>query len=278
MVASRWSKVKQYPRPHVQKNSYYHSAEIANQYYTNVPIAWYDEGLGAPSGYNAHPEHGSFAVTSAGNHYVDSKVNQIITEIRFSLTKGAIETDKIHALKVAFMPIMMAFKENYDAVDEVSTQTVAQVLHMQTESTDRQGYPLYNGTDLTAKFTSSSDIPSIPGLTTDTKLEGITLVENGFYNALHFATTSGKIKKSIGGLNFLTLTRSKPTVTIRIKLRGKTKAMNPYTYFGVVTGCPSVDSHYQIPASGDTTAIPHVEVSVITRTNEWNQGYNMEKI
>ena len=42
----------------------------------------------------------------------------------------------------------MSFEENYTAKDEVSTSEIEDILKMQHETTDRQGYPLWTGTKL----------------------------------------------------------------------------------------------------------------------------------
>ena len=46
------------------------------------------------------------------------------------------------------MPITTSFLEDISAKDELSTLTVGQILEMQTESTDRQAYPLWNNVNM----------------------------------------------------------------------------------------------------------------------------------
>ncbi len=53
------SKVKMYPRPHDEGHSWTMGLEGTPDS-TIYPFLLYDEGLGAPSAYNANPEHASF--------------------------------------------------------------------------------------------------------------------------------------------------------------------------------------------------------------------------
>ncbi len=163
----RFSKIKEYPRPHNFSHSWNHGMETGvNNFYTIYPIMHYDEGLGSPSTYESHPENAAFVEAGESNCFVDSKVRNVIVEIQVALTKGLLETDKVHAVQCCYMPIFMAFKEDYIAIDELSSLETQDVLHMQTESTDRQGFPLFNAVDLVTKFGTSSTLwTNQPGLT-----------------------------------------------------------------------------------------------------------------
>ncbi len=163
----RFQKSKWYPRPHQDRNSYAHGLEtaVANRA-TITPIIMYDEAQGTPSTYNANPEHASFAAFNGENCFPDSRVDNIFCEYRFSLTKAALETDKVTAIRIAFMKIHMAFKESYIAIDELTSLEVQDILMMQTEATDNQGFPLYNTVKMVEKFSGSATLPAAtPGLT-----------------------------------------------------------------------------------------------------------------
>ncbi len=160
-------KTKWYPQPHDMKHAYGHGMETAaSNRYTIYPIVMYDEGLGTPSANETHPEHAAFAESPNPNCFVDSRVDAIFTTVQFSLTKLAIETDKVTGVKCCFMPIFGAFLEDWTAADELSSETIKTVLEMQTESTDRQAFPLWAGGDMPIKWTASSTLgAAVPGLT-----------------------------------------------------------------------------------------------------------------
>jgi hypothetical protein len=280
MVRKKLMKNEWFPRPHLGRVTYAHGLEtgVAN-YATMIPIIMSDEGKGDPSAFNANPEHTSFAETSEPNCYPNSRVDSAFVEIIFTMTKGALETDKVHAIRCCFMPITSSFGDELDAKDEKSTETIASLLELQKESTDRQCYPLWNGVDMPVPFTNSTDMmANIPGLTTDQKLEAVAFSVGTFYSALQYYTNGGKLKKCVGGLKWFTLTRQKPFYKVRIHLKGKAKRMNPYTFFGVLTEVPPVDDHLQVALSADTTNIQHVQVNFNYRYNEWNSAFDMEKV
>jgi hypothetical protein len=177
------------------------------------------------------------------------------------------------------MPIHMAFKNDYIAIDEKSQKEVQDVLCMQTESTDRQGYPLYNGVKMVEKFNGMGTLDAnVPGLTTNTIIEGVTFDPESFYDMGQYMTNSGKLKTCHSGLRWFTLSRQKPVFKIRIKLNSKTKFMNPYTFFGLLTYVPKSDHPFQLTTTAETTNGSHVMVTQQTRYNEWNPDFNFKKV
>lgn len=156
-----------YPHVHKLNHEWFHGLEsaVVNQF-TIYPLMMYDEGIGTPSAQPTNPEHTSFSVSGAPNCFVGSKVDNIFCEIEFALTKGTTVTDNIPALKLCFMPIFLSFKNDYIAIDELSSLEVQDVLEYQTEATDRQGFPLYNTVKMIEKYSGSATLSSlVPGLT-----------------------------------------------------------------------------------------------------------------
>ncbi len=277
----RFETIKTYPRPHELDIGFGIPLESGvNNQQTCIPLLHYDEGLGDPASYNANPEHASFAEYNASNCYPQSRIDNIWAEITVSLTKAALETDKIHALKFAFMIVHMAFPEIYDAVDELTGSKVETIIKMQKETTDRQGYPLYNGVDMLAGVTGtqhSFPAGTMPGLTADDKLEGLSLGTGAYYDNLHYGSNSGQTKKAQSGLKWLTLSRRSPMKKIRIHMKSGAKRMNPYTFLGVHMIFPVAGNNAQLFSIGDTTNVTHVYVNAKVRYYEWNLGYDMNR-
>ncbi len=273
-------KTKWYPRPHNFDHSWYHGLETAVSNVTTIyPLVMQDEGLGAPSSYAAHPENAAFVEAAETNCYTDSKIDNILARIEFSLAKGAVATDKLNAIKIAYMPIFMSFLEDYTAIDDLSSSEIQDILELTTESTDKQGYPLYNDVKMVEKYANSALMPTkSPGLTTTQVLEGVAFSHGSYYDMLHYMTNSGKLKVTQGGMKWLTLTPNRPIANINIHLRPKVKSMNKYTFFGVMITVPAAGGKFQIPVSGDTTNINHVGVITHVRYNEWNENFNMARV
>ncbi len=276
---TRLRKTTWYPRPHESTLSWAMGAENASaQFDTICPLVNYDEGLGDPASYNANPQHASFASTDMPNCYPESRLEKVFCQLDLSLTKGAIETDKIQNLMVCFQPIFTSFLEDITAKDEKTGLTIGTVLELQSESTDRQVFPLYNTVKMAVKYTGSSTLPAaVDGLTTTQLIEGTAFDINTFYDALQYYSNGDKLKTVQGGLNWVMLTRNRPTRKIMLTLRSKNKFMNPYSFFGVRVMVPQCDTPYQIPQAGETTNVAHVYATVRTRYNEWNENFDFAR-
>ncbi len=273
LMRTRW-----YPRPHDDKVAWSQMLE-GTEKWTIVPICNYDEGLGTPSAYEANPENAAFAEYGAPNCFPDSRVDFVIAELMVNMTKGALVTDNIDAISYAYMPIFMSFKEDYIAINELDSHEIQDILELQTESTDRQGFPLYNGTKVIEKFTNSALMHAdVDGLTTTQVLEGVTFAQNDYYDMLHYKTNGPKLKSVQGGLKWRTITRNRPVHKVQFKLRRKTKFMNPFTFFGVMVGAQNSGTSEQFALATDTTDIPHLHYTFRYRYNEWNQDFNFKKV
>lgn len=268
-----------FPRPHDGGNKFAFGLEtgVANQS-TIYPIAFHDEGLGAPSSYKANPENSGFAETSSPNCYPDSRINSMAINFDLAMTKSALETDKIHAIRYCWSVIKMSFKENYIAIDELSQDEVQDITEMQYETTDRQGYPLWNGVKMPSPTGGGNALDAnVPGLTTNQNIEGVAFSANDYYDAIQYETISGKLKNSMTGLAWRTIYRQKPFHRIKLRIDPKVKRMNPYTFFGLLIYVPESGNYYQIPQTGDTTNVNHLECTITTRFNEWHQNFDMAK-
>ncbi len=279
-VPSRLVKTKIYPRPHDMSNSWGHGLEsaVVNQA-TIYPILMNDEGLGTPSAYEANPRHASFVEASEPNCFPESRVDLVVCNLTFALTKAAIETDKVVALRAAFMPIFTSF-DDYLAKDELSTFTIADILELITEDTDNQGAPLFNNVKMKTGISATQLLypANVPGMDTNQNAEAVAFSPGGYYDMLHYLTNAGKLKAVQGGLKWVTLTANNPIKNFKIKLRSKSKRMVDKQFFGVMVFVPSAGKSQQYMPVGDTTDIIHMIASVRTRYNEWNPEFNMKMV
>ncbi len=270
-----------YPQPHDIRGGC--SFELDNTTLDNtiVPFCFYDEGLGTPSARETNPRNAAFAVVNdEANCFVDSRVNNIFAEFRFSMAKQAL-IDNIPNIRFATMPIWMAFKENYTAIDELSTFEIQDILELQTESTDRQGFPL---------FVAATDLPEIssgranlganqPGLDTDVGLEGVVFDVNAYYDMIHYMTNGNMLAKSTGGLRWQVLTQNRPYIVNRFSMNPKVKRMNEYTFGGLLIIVPTAGQSEQSMALTElTVAKNYVHVDWAIRYNEWNENFHHEML
>ncbi len=271
-------KVRNYPRPHSVQHSWLKGLEDASTA-TIYPILHSDEGLGAPGSYKAHPENAAFVETTATNCYSESRIDFIVSEFTFAFTKVAKATDGLIAFNLSFMPIFTTFLDDLTANDELSGLDISEILELTSETTDRQTYPLFNDFKVVEKFSNSALMAAtMPGLTTTQVLEEVAWQKDKYYDALQYYTNGPKLRVCQGGLKWITLTENKPVVKVRIKIRRKSKFMNPYTFMGVLIDLPQSGSYKQIPIATDTTDIQHLSVDVTTRYNEWNDQFDFARV
>ncbi len=268
-----------YPQPHRMRKSWAYELDDATIDDTIFPLLMYDEGLGTPSAQETHPENANFLVVDRPNCFVNSRVNKVTCQLRLSLTSKALD-DNIPAIACRFMVIKMAFKNDYTAIDELTSIETQDVLEMQTESTDRQGFPLWNGTKMATRFANSGiQDAAVPGLTTNQNLEGVTFSPSAYYDSIFHLTIAGKMKSLQRGLKVITLTHNRPTVTITIHIDSKVKRMNEYSFMGLLVGSQVVDTHDQIPVTADITAATnYVYADLNCRYFEWNEHFDFKKV
>ncbi len=277
----QFTKVEMYAQPHNIAKSFMFELDDETLNSTIVPFAFYDEGLGTPTALETHPENAAFAqVANQANCFINSRINIVVADLRFSLTSKALD-ENLPSIRLAFMPIHMAFIDDYTAIDELSTLEVQDVLEMQTESTDNQGGPLYVAATDMPEGTVGSALyaTTTPFLDTDTGLEAVAFNPNVYYNMLHFMTNSGKLKATQGGMKWFTLSANNPTRSFNIHIRPKVKRMNKFTYFGCLVHVPIHSDFDQNLDTGDiTAATQYVKCSTRCRYSEWNQDFNSRKV
>ncbi len=277
MVTKRLMKSTWYPQPHliIGGASFECDDETLNS--TIVPFAFYDEGKGDPTAQETNPRNAAFAVIAdEANCFVDSSINNIFAEFRFSLTTFAMD-DNIPALRFATMPIYMAFLENYTAVDELSSATIEDILELQTESTDRQGGPLYVAAkDMLEKTANIGNLGvNTPFLDTDVGIEAVAFVPGSYYNMLQFRTNGALLRASTGGLQWHVIGTQRPFIRTRYNIRPKVKRMNEFTYCGLLIHFPiGGDGDQTVSAAEITAAKAMVHCDWNIRYNEWNENFN----
>jgi hypothetical protein len=272
-MATRLIRIENFPKKHVIENKFLLGADVNLNNSTILPIIHHDGGLAAPSTIKTNPHNASFSDYTGSNCHFMSRVHRCDVVLDFTLTKAAIETDKIRQLRIYVAPIFTAFLESLTPEDEVSTNTVEDILALTHETTDEQTYPVYTGTDLNGDHNVLGT--DTPGLTTDTKIEEVNFSLDTVYNALQYYTNKAKVKKAIPYIKHYTLTRDRK-LRVKIRMKNSVKAINPYTFFGIAIQVPHDNSKEQLLDGGDVTAIDHVRVNCYTRYNEWHNDFNNE--
>lgn len=275
-------KVTNYPLPHAKNVQFSFNLFDQTQYATTVPIAHYDEGRGSPSSINANPEHASFAEYASSNCFPESYIGKKgwNVNLRLRLSKHALETDKLHNVRVGVLVTAVSFLTDLTAKDEVSGLDIEDILELQHDTTNRETYPLYTGTDMAEPYTNAGNLHSDQaGLTTDSSIEEVDFTINNYYDILNYGKLAPKLKAVQSGLKWYNLKRMRPVINIPIHLKNKIKKMHEYAGLFVTVLCYPTDNPEQTVLSGEVTTATtgHVIGQLKYSYNEWNERYNMER-
>jgi len=266
-----------------------------------VPIAFYDEGLGNPNLKCVNPENDSFSTVECANCYPESKIYSIFAKFRISNNKqtsgisssdiDASGSDQFYVPKVLnflYGIIQTSFGDELDIVDHKTSLSIAALIGLTKESTDRQVYPVLNGTNYMA--TKTTDLTRIsplqPAVNSDQIMEYINFDHVLWRNANHYYTFKEKLKKILV-LKSGRITGTKP-ITIRVKITSKTKFMNPYTFLGLFLHVPDYRSQYQAGTAAhydvfgysdqiSSSSMDGIAVNCLILYNEWNDEFNMSQ-
>ncbi len=276
-VQKKLMKTTWYPQPHLIKGNCGFELDDNTLDSTIIPFCFYDEGLGAPTANETNPRNAAFAIVAdQANCFVGSRINSILAEFRFSLSSFAIDQN-IPSIRFCTMPIYMAFIEDYTAINELGAVEIQDVLEMQTESTDRQGGPLYvAATDLPTKQSGLELLgANTPFLDTDVGIEAVAFAPTDYYNTLHFMTNGAKLAKVSGGLSWDTISSQRPYVRKRFNMVPKVKRMNEFTYAGLLVMFPiggNTDQNFAIGEIAGSQILVNCDWTI--RYNEWNEDFN----
>ncbi len=253
---------------------------------TIFPIIMNDDAKGDPMNFKAHPEHASWAEVAEPNCFPDSEIRnmKIICDIIVQKSIAAATS----MVKLDYALISCAFPEDLDALDEKSGLTMKEVLELQKETTDRQAYPLWNGTDLVS---SSLLGTNVPGLTATQLIEGINFDSEVLRDQLRYGKIKGLLKKClpIGFRTSFIKGRSVAGYSKRIKFNftpSNAKFINPYTFLGLLVSCPTVVASNLIDTTKDQLITPGditddteaIHINFHVQYDERNPEFHMGKV
>lgn len=232
---------------------------------TALQTVQYDEGIAGATSYN-NPEHSSFGEVNEPNMYPNSKITDYFHMAEFSLTKSARSADIVN-LKVGVLTTYLNYEADYTPTEEGTAETVADILNILTESTDRQAYINYNGNKLDGDIKGLGT--NVLDLTTNQNIEGVNIDIDKYYDALQYYTIGNKIRAK----SFITwkyITDKRPARFVFDRLPSNVRRVNEYCSVIHNYIVPDSLEERQIGIDSDFTDINHVALNVIHRCLEWN--------
>lgn len=270
-----------YAQPHDMKFMFHQTLESAtHKNCIDIPLIRYNEALGAPMANHTHPEHADFASKTQASCFPDSTIGQFFCQLEISMTKTAFLLN-IPTMKFGVQVIALAFLEDLNPIDEVSGLSLEAMLGLEHETTNRQSFSLYNGTDALVPYTGSTTLNANDdeGLTTGDLIETTDFNIDQFYDMIQYSSLKGKLTKVQSGIRWYQFTGKNPKAKkIRIHLKSSTKRMNEYASLIVRVIVPLVDTTYQAVLSADTNADDaHIQTTAHIRFNEWNEFFDFSR-
>lgn len=276
----------EHPLPHNCNFVMNFQAEDETKNSSILPLFRMTEAAAAPENIEVNPTNANFAEEAGFSIARESIVPRINLRFSLQMTKGAIETDAMRAIRVNYMPIYTAFLDSLDAEDEKSGNDIETILELQHATDNKDVYPLYANVDL-GSDTSSIMLNTVHygealadwGLTTAATYESVAFDDGAFFDALQYYSNSGMLKKVVGGWRSIIVTRDRPYIYYSNNYtQPMVKRGNPYTFCGILFHVPQAGSSDQLFAAGDTTAIEHVRMTGRERFDEWNNAFEQAPV
>ncbi len=278
MRAPRGYQKSDFPLPHQLEYKFGLGLDGTSKESTYIPIIMNDRGLVNADLVNANPEHGSFSEEPSPYCYKGSIIPKVMFSLTMSMSKGAIETDKVRTIKVNWLPVYTSFLNRLTAEDSKSGNTVAEILELVSEAVGKSVVPIWSTVNMSAAGTvpvHSAATTALMGLTTDATHESTIFDDNIFYDAMQYYTNRNMLKKVIGKMHRVIVNRDRPYRYYSNRFTSPmVKRINDYTFCGVLVWTKKSGDVDQIPLAGDTTDINHVDCKCIVRYNEWNPEFD----
>lgn len=277
--APRGYKSAEFPLPHNFKYRFTLQAEDETKNSTILTLIKATETAIDAENVEANPSHATFAEDTGPMTFMGSIVPKISFNMTATLTKGAVETDKIRNLNFKWCPIYTSFLNSLEAEDTKTAIQIEDILELQHFTTAKDVLPdfttvnLGTGTQPVSTVGITETFASYD-LSVNTSLESVAFNEETLWDAFQFFSNRGMLNKVMGQWRTVTVSRDRPYKYYNNNFTNPiVKRSNPYTYCGVLVHLPQAGSAGQLVDAGDTTAIDHILFDVQVRYDEWNRDF-----
>ncbi len=245
------------------------------------------ENVLTPEDVEVNPANNAFLEETGATITRGSIVPRINFTFRASLSQAMLADWEFAKVQIQYIPIYSAFLNPLEALDNMTNETVEDIMEIQHGVSVKKVNPLFN----TVKMTNQTAHPmntvlhgetfSDWNLTTNTQMEYITFGNEVMYNALQYYSNSGMLKKIIGQKRTFTMSRDRPAFVHSNNFTNPSvKRGNPYTFCAVLIWCskPGFYSHGHTADFDATSNKDLVHMSVDVRYDEWNPNFDQTEI
>jgi len=268
----------EHPLPHNLKFDFQMGMEtgVPNQA-TYLPLIMNDEALVNADAVNANPRHASFAEADHSYCHHDSIIPKMMVSFKAKMTKGAIVTDEVRHIVFNWMPVYTSFLNRLEAEDSKTAVQIEDILELTHETVGKSVVPTWSGSNITGDNIELHATPTtaLMGLTTNAIPESVIFDKDQFYDALQFMTNAPMLRKVIGRMHTVHLTRDRIYSFYSSNFTNPmVKRINDYTFCGILVQIPQAGTPDQMILAADTTAIDHVAFAAQVRYDEWNSEFD----
>jgi len=276
---------KDHPLPHSFDYTFSLTAENETKNSTLCTLIMVDNSQESTSTIEVNPTNANFAEEPGTVNCHDSIIPKMMVKFSASLTKGAIETDKLRAIRFNWVPLYFAFPETYEAADTKTDVEVEDVFEMAHSLTKYRGVPLFAGTKLLnggnhplSTKTMTQTLSEL-GLTTTAVMEHVAYDEELLWKVLQYYTNAGMVRRVMGKWRSVTVTRDRPYNFYSNNFTHPTvKRANDFTHCVILFHLPQAGSVNQYFRAADTTDIAHLDINLKCRYDEWNPDFDQSSI
>ncbi len=200
-------------------------------------------------------------------------------------TSELFSGDNIQSLKFLWRPIFFSFKEKLEAADDDTGTTVAAILALTHDATNKDVVPLTTNKLPTAglsEFTHpistvyDTQVLTDFNMTTSLAMEDHVWDEDLFLEALRRYTNKGALKACVGSTRHVTLSRDRPYKNFFINkfVPRSIRRVMEYTFMGIQVHLPlefEIGQHFF--TQNLTSGAGHLGCKIIANYHEWNSDH-----
>ncbi len=296
MIPPKGFKAEVYPLLHKLKYSFGLSAKTDTQNSAYATLIMSSSDLPSKANeINVNPHNTTYESDTGPLVAKMSIIDKLNLSIRFNMTancnnknetsSGVFSGDGINHIKFLWRPVFFSFPEKLDATDDDTGTTVATILALTKDATNKDVVPLTTNklpvlglSDLSQPISTSYDIQVFGdyNMTTDLTMEDHVWDEDLFQTAIRRYTNKGALKACVGKTRHVNLTKSQPFKNYYISkfVPRSVRRIMEYTHMGIQVHVPiESDISQDYYSIALTTAVAHIGCKINCSYHEWNADH-----
>lgn len=272
----------EYPLPHEFEYDFTLQPLTVNKQHTMVTFFRASESYTGLENVEVNPSHDSFVEETGPGVANGSIIPRLTIDFKAIGSQALWADNEFGRINIHFLPIYISFLESLIAVDIKTDSEVEDILELAHGVGSKQTQPLFDGNDLGSAGTQplntvhKTEVFSDYGLSGNAQLENVNFDIPLLYDAFSYYSNAGMLRKSVGKLRTMTLTRDHAAHFFSKNFTSPiVKRANSYMYCGALIWAtqPGARGSYGIATDYLNTA-DHLQFQIGVRFDEWNQDFD----